>query len=191
VTRSDAELLRAHLAGDTAAYPELFNRYRDALWWEAMAQLRNREDAADAVQDTMLRAYLAAASCTSEASAWPWLRAIVRNICLDRHRRAQARSAEPVPDEVLERLPAPRNAIVDHEERMDVSAALAQLPLDQGRAIFLVELAGYPVSEAADLLGVAAGTVKSRGWRGRKRFAELYRGDTGDTAPTRPVTEER
>jgi RNA polymerase sigma-70 factor (ECF subfamily) len=188
VTRSDAELLRAHLAGDQAAYPELFRRHRSAVWWEAMRQLRNREDADDAVQDTMLRAHLAAASCTSGESVWPWLRTIVRNICLDRHRRAQARSAEPLPDEVLDSLPAPRNPIVDHEERMDVSAALAQLPVDQGRAIFLVELAGYPVSEAADLLGVATGTVKSRGWRGRKRFAELYR---GDATPARPETEER
>ncbi|HWN35863.1 MAG TPA: sigma-70 family RNA polymerase sigma factor [Pseudonocardia sp.] len=188
MTRSDAELLRAHLAGDRAAYPELFRRYQSALWWDALRTLQNREDADDAVQDTLLRAHLAAANCTSGDSVWPWLRTILRNICLDRHRRAQTRAAEPVPDEVLERLPAPRNPIVDHEERMDVSAALAQLPLDQGRAIFLVELAGYPVSEAADLLGVAAGTVKSRGWRGRKRFAELYR---GDATPTQPVTEER
>jgi RNA polymerase sigma-70 factor (ECF subfamily) len=189
VTRSDAELLRAHLAGDRAAYPELFRRYQSHLWWAALQELNNsREDAADAVQDTMLRAYLAAATCTSGNSVWPWLRTILHNICLDRHRRQQARSAEPVPDEVLDSLPAPRNAIVDHEERMDVAAALAQLPVDQGRAIFLVELAGYPVGEAADLLGVAAGTVKSRGWRGRKRFAELYR---GAAAPEQPQTEER
>jgi RNA polymerase sigma-70 factor (ECF subfamily) len=188
VTRSDAELLRAHLAGEPGAFTVLANRYYPRLWSTAVHTLSNREDAADAVQDTLMRAHQAAASCESGDSIWPWLRQILRNICLDRHRRDRARPAEAVPGEVLDQIPAPRNPIVDHEERMDVFAALEQLPSEQSRVIFLVEIAGYPVHEAAKLLGVAEGTVKSRGWRGRKRMAELYRGEPPTLAS---ATEER
>ena len=52
-------------------------------------------------------------------------------------------------------------------------AALASLPLEQRAALVLVDMQGFPVEEAAAVLGVAAGTVKSRCSRGRRRLAAL------------------
>ena len=64
-----------------------------------------------------------------------------------------------------------------------VRAALAALPAEQRAALVLVDVQGYPVIEAAEILGVAEGTIKSRCARGRGRMAvalgHLRRGDDG------------
>ncbi|HTF55612.1 MAG TPA: sigma-70 family RNA polymerase sigma factor [Pseudonocardia sp.] len=186
MTRSDAELLRAHLAGDRAAFHELTSRYQSLLWNFAQYWLHCREDAEEAVQDTLTRAYQAAASCRADDSIRGWLVQILKNICTDRQRHNRSRPAEPVPGEVLEQLPAPRNPIADHELRMDVRTALAELPREQRIVLTLVEM-GYQVSEVAAVLGIAVGTVKSRGARGRIRMGQILSPDR----PLQPATEER
>jgi RNA polymerase sigma-70 factor (ECF subfamily) len=83
-------------------------------------------------------------------------------------RRRQSRPTVPLPE--VDRTPAPS---VDRETALVVRAALAQLPIDQRAALVLVDLQGYPVADAARVLGVAEGTVKSRCARGRARLAVI------------------
>jgi RNA polymerase sigma-70 factor (ECF subfamily) len=59
------------------------------------------------------------------------------------------------------------------ERRRRVLTALATLPPDQRAALVLVDMEGYPVSEVAEMLGCAEGTVKSRCSRGRTKLAGL------------------
>ncbi|MDT4986706.1 MAG: polymerase sigma-70 factor, subfamily [Micromonosporaceae bacterium] len=166
--RDDAALLRAHAAGDTDAFAELVRRHRDRLWAVALRTLGEREEAADALQDALLSAYRAAGRFRGEAAVTTWLHRIVVNSCLDRLRRRQARPTVPLPE--VDRTPAPA---VDRDTAMVVRAALAQLPIDQRAALVLVDLQGYSVADAAGVLGVAEGTVKSRCARGRARLAVL------------------
>jgi RNA polymerase sigma-70 factor, ECF subfamily len=173
--RSDAELLRAHLDGDRRAFAELVDRHRTYLWSIARRSLDSVEDAAEAVQDALLRAHQGAAGYRHEATVRSWLVRIVVNACLDRHRRNRARPAVPITDVELGRLPTRRDPIADLELRMLVQRALAELPIEQRMVIVLVDLLGYPVGEAADMLEIRPGTVKSRGARGRARLAELLR----------------
>src|SRR5436309_923526 len=63
------------------------------------------------------------------------------------------------------------------ENRLDVAAALARLPEAQRTAIVLVDLQDLSVAEAASVLGVAEGTVKSRCSRGRLALARIFRGE--------------
>jgi len=56
------------------------------------------------------------------------------------------------------------------ETRLDVNAALRMLPAQQRMALVLVDMMGYPVADAAEILGVSVGTVKSRCARGRARL---------------------
>jgi RNA polymerase sigma-70 factor (ECF subfamily) len=71
----------------------------------------------------------------------------------------------------------------DHDTALVVREALAALPAEQRAALVLVDVQGYGVAEAAEILGVAEGTVKSRCSRGRARMAvalgHLRRGDEG------------
>jgi RNA polymerase sigma-70 factor, ECF subfamily len=67
----------------------------------------------------------------------------------------------------------PADRVVDDERRRQVLAALSRIPANQRAALVLIDMEGYPVSEAAEMLDCAVGTVKSRCSRGRARLAEL------------------
>jgi RNA polymerase sigma-70 factor (ECF subfamily) len=168
--RSDRELLAAHVAGVPGAFDELVRRYAERLWLLAFRMLDHREDAADAVQETFVSALRSAARYRGESEVSTWLHRIVVNACLDRIRRRRTRATEPLAGHDL---PAPRDGIDDHLTRLTVSDALAALPDGQRLAVVLVDVHGFSITEAADVLGVREGTVKSRCARARARLAGL------------------
>jgi RNA polymerase sigma-70 factor, ECF subfamily len=188
-TRSDAELLSAHAAGDPDAFGEVVRRHRDRLWAVALQTLGDREEAADALQDALVSALRASrspapsvpngpvgparAAFRGQSAVTTWLHRIVVNACLDRVRRRASRPADPLPDHDLpSRGPDPLAA---RELALDLNAALATLPAEQRAALVLVDMYGYPVDDVAEILECAVGTVKSRCARGRARLLPLLR----------------
>jgi RNA polymerase sigma-70 factor (ECF subfamily) len=172
---SDADLLRRHAGGDEDAFGELVRRHRDRLWAVAMRTLGNPDDAADAVQDALVSAFRAArtdGAYRGQAAVTTWLHRIVVNACLDRVRRARARPTVPLPPDIGA-LAAPGDALADHDTALVVAEALGTLPAEQRAAIVLVDLQGFSVDDAAAVLDVAPGTVKSRCSRGRARLLPL------------------
>ena len=143
------------------------------MWAVALRTLRDPEEAADALQDALLSAFRSAGSFRGQSQVTTWLHRIVVNACLDRMRRRQARPTFPLPDTGPGEPPAPGDAISDRETQLAVGHARAELPGDPRPAITLLDVEGYSVAEAAQLLGVAEGTVKSRCARGRARLAVL------------------
>ncbi|GGQ45643.1 RNA polymerase sigma factor SigM [Couchioplanes azureus] len=174
---ADAELLRAHVDGDPHAFTELVRRHRDRLWAVALRTIGDREEAADAVQDALLSAHRSAARFRGESAVTTWLHRIVVNACLDRMRRRQAHPTVPLPDGTHTddggpgSRPEPAAPAPDHDTALVVRDALAALPPEQRAALVLVDVQGYAVVEAAEILGVAEGTIKSRCARGRARMA--------------------
>jgi RNA polymerase sigma-70 factor (ECF subfamily) len=166
--RDDAALLRAHAAGDPDAFAEIVRRHRDRLWAVALRTVGDREDAADALQDALLSAYRAAERFRGDSAVTTWLHRIVVNACLDRMRRRQSRPTVPLPETDVTPAPA-----ADRDTALVVREALATLPVEQRAALVLVDVQGYAVAEAAEILGVAEGTIKSRCARGRARLAVL------------------
>jgi len=169
--RSDEELLQAHAHGDAEAFETLVRRHRDRLWAVALRTLGDREDAADAVQDALLSAYRNAARFRGDSAVTTWLHRIVVNACLDRVRRRQARPTVPLPEDGTRGGGLVAAPAVDRDTALDVRAALSRLPADQRAALVLVDVQGYGVAEAAQILGIPEGTVKSRCARGRARLA--------------------
>ncbi|HEX6498497.1 MAG TPA: RNA polymerase sigma factor SigM [Micromonosporaceae bacterium] len=165
--QSDRALLGAHVDGDPHAFATLVRRHRDRLWAVALRTLGDREEAADALQDALIAAYRGAAGFRGDAAVTTWLHRIVVNACLDRVRRRQARATVPL----TEAGPADTVPPVDSDTALDVRTALARLPVEQRAALVLVDVHGYSVAEAATILQVAEGTIKSRCARGRARLA--------------------
>ena len=178
---SDRELMALHVGGDADAFGELFRRHRDRLWAVALRTLGNPDDAADALQDAMVSAFRRAASYRGEAAVTTWLHRVVVNACLDRVRREAVRAADPLPEgDHSDRLGAQRDDIAIHQQALDVMAALATLPFEQRASLVLVDMEGYSVDEAAAMLGVASGTIKSRCARGRAKLLPLVSHLRGD-----------
>jgi RNA polymerase sigma-70 factor, ECF subfamily len=172
---SDAELLRRHVAGDPDAFGELFGRHRDRLWAIAVRTLGDPEEAADALQDAMIAAFQRADSFRGDSAVTTWLYRIVVNAALDRMRRRAARPTTACRDEeALDALATGGQALADPSDlsdtAIDVRAALQQLVPEQQAALVLVDMLGYSVVDAALVLGVPEGTVKSRAARGRARL---------------------
>ncbi len=171
---SDAELLTAHIDGDPHAFSEIVKRHRDRMWAVALRTLGDPDEAADAVQDAFVSAYRKAGNFRGEAAVTTWLHRIVVNACLDRMRR---KSVRPVADDELieaaERDTPLPDQTIERETSMEVSAALKLLPTDQRAALVLVDMMGYSVEDAAQVLSVPSGTVKSRCARGRAKLAPI------------------
>lgn len=175
--RSDAELLRDHVAGDPQAFETLVTRHSQRLWAVALRTMRNPEEAADALQDAYISAFRRADSFRGDAAVTTWLHRIVVNACLDRIRRNKVRRTDPLPDNPDRAVEL--GIVVDSDElevkerRADIASALGQINADQRAALVLVDMEGYSVEEAAQILGCAVGTVKSRCSRGRARLVPL------------------
>ena len=180
VELSDAELLAAHVAGNPLAFSVLVTRHKDRMWAVALRTMRNPEEAADALQDAYISAFRRAGSFRGDSQVTTWLHRVVVNACLDRLRRNRVRATEPLPEDPdrAEELAAgsdPTDPVLANEERADIASALHQLNADQRAALVLVDMEGYPVEEAARMLGCAVGTVKSRCARGRARLVPLLK----------------
>ncbi|MFF3612428.1 RNA polymerase sigma factor SigM [Streptomyces sp. NPDC002580] len=174
----DEDLLARHVAGDPEAFGELVRRHRDRLWAVALRTLGDREEAADAVQDALVSAYRAAHTFRGQSAVTTWLHRITVNACLDRARKTASRKTSPVDDtQRMEQLLEPHESASAPAERNDLHRelieALNTLPTDQRAALVLVDMQGYPVAEAARILDVPTGTVKSRCARGRARLLPL------------------
>jgi RNA polymerase sigma-70 factor (ECF subfamily) len=168
----DRELLARHVAGDRTAFAELVRRHRDRLWRVALRTLGDPDDAADALQNALLSAYRASSGFRGDAAVTTWLHRIVVNACLDLARRGTARPTTPLDETLAEQRPAP-DRLGERETATEVLAALRRLPPEQAAALVLVDVEGFPVAEAALMLEVPIGTVKSRCARGRARLAEV------------------
>jgi RNA polymerase sigma-70 factor (ECF subfamily) len=167
-------LLRRHVAGDAEAFGLLFTRHKDRLWAVAVRTLGDPEDAADALQDAMISAFRQASGFRGDSAVTTWLHRIVVNACLDRLRRRASRPTVSGLDEramdVLSPGPPAPDAAASADTALDVLAALRTLPPDQQAVLVLVDMLGYSVADAAGVLGISPGTVKSRCARGRARL---------------------
>jgi RNA polymerase sigma-70 factor, ECF subfamily len=141
------------------------------------------DEAEDAVQDCLLRAFRAYAKLEDERAAPAWLTSILVNCCRDRM-RARVRRPEPVGVDVEEfslfrkltdedPFPYSDSLHVDFLQQFgteDVRAVLAALPELYRVPLVLVHMEGYAVKEVAFMLGTPLGTMLARLHRGRKLF---------------------
>jgi RNA polymerase sigma-70 factor (ECF subfamily) len=195
---SDAELLDRHLRGDGEAFGQLFLRHRDRLWAVALRTLCDPEEAADALQDAMISAFRRAGDFRGDSAVTTWLHRIVVNASLDRLRRKTAHAATTTGDErTLEVLatqgtsPATTDDAGNRELAIDVAAALRLIPPQQRAALVLVDMLGYPVADAAAVLEISVGTVKSRCARGRARLLPHVRHLRAGSGEEQPAGEEQ
>ncbi|WP_226782979.1 RNA polymerase sigma factor [Oceaniglobus trochenteri] len=137
----------------------------------AMSLTRNSAMADDLVQDTIEKAWKNIKSFTPGTNLRAWLFTIQRNAFYSSRRKVK-REVEDI-DGVMAGNLAEKPA---HDGRLalnDFRRAFEKLPDEQREALILVGGSGFAYEEAAQMCGVAVGTIKSRANRGRKRLAEL------------------
>ena len=165
----DAALVARTLGGDLAAFEAIVVEYERVLYRIALRMLGDREDARDATQTALVRAYANLGRFDSGQRFFSWLYRILLNECLNvrRDRRPQ----EPVtPDMAVASNPDPVEA---SERRYRVQQALLALTPEYREVIVLRHFADLGYDEIAATLGVPSKTVKSRLYTARQRLCEL------------------
>lgn len=172
--RSDEELLAAHIDGDGDAFTKIVERRASFVWSVALKITGNPTDAADAYQESFLAAHRAATSFKGDAAFSTWLYRITVNAALSQRRKKQKITVhQAITDDEYASVPEDRAKPFAEQVDvcLDVSEALSGLSEDQQRAVVLVDMFGYSQVEAAEVLQIPEGTVKSRISRARKTLA--------------------
>jgi RNA polymerase sigma-70 factor (ECF subfamily) len=170
---SDEELLAAHLEGDRSAFGELMTRHERRIYGLCFRILGNREDAEDATQEAFIGALRRAGAFRGEAAFSTWLYRIAVNAATDQARRRGRARTTPLEGEETGQTAAvtgdPGGAVAT---ALTVQAALRAVPVDFRVAVILCDLYGFGHAQAAEVLGIPVGTVKSRVFRGRLALGE-------------------
>jgi RNA polymerase sigma-70 factor, ECF subfamily len=157
--------------------PQAFN-FRDALILEiphlrafALSLSNNATKADDLMQDTLLKAWANSKTFEPGSNLRAWLFTILRNTYFSAYRR-RGREVQDTEGYYSARIgvPAEQEGAID---LADFRVALAKLPDEQREAVTLVGASGLSYEEAAEVCGVAIGTIKSRVNRARTRLAQL------------------
>jgi RNA polymerase sigma-70 factor (ECF subfamily) len=167
--RTDAELWRAVVAGDLPAFAEVHARHVDRIYRHCFARLGNRSDAEEAVNQVFLEAWRKRGRLeVGDGGVVPWLLAVAGNVARN-HLRGRRRHALLVDRLLRHRHGSGLADGADVDARLDADrhtavlrGALARLrPLSQD-VVALCAIEGLSYREAADVLGIPVGTVRSR-----------------------------
>lgn len=174
----DAELLRAVAAGDAQALGTLYDRHAGWLHARLSRRSADTETVREVLQDTFVTVWRSAAATHRGGEAGGWLWVIAARRLVDAQ-RAQARASE-VQQAHARRECDPAHAVAPSaEERVlagleygDVGAALGRLSPELRAVLRATVVDGLTTREAAELLGIPEGTVKTRSMRARRRLRE-------------------
>jgi len=171
VQRSDAELIAAANGGEMSAFDTLVRTHAGAVYAHAYRFFGDPQAAQDATQEVWVNVYNSLSGFESRSAFKTWLFRVTRNVCLDM-RRSGRRVAPPI-DPVTINDVAHADTAGDATARVDLETALRALSPEDREAFNAVALFGLPYAEAASVLGVPAGTVKSRVFRARRALVAL------------------
>lgn len=166
----DRELLERFRDGDESAVKTVYEQFRGPVFAIGMSVLHDHGLAADATQQTFVKAWQAATTYDPSRELAPWIYAIARRTAIDIYRK-QSRSIASE-DVDTPTLPPALDTIW---EVFEVRSALDRLPDDERRVIRLSHFDGLTHSEIAEHMGIPIGTVKSRSHRAHQRLLELLR----------------
>lgn len=181
----DAALIAAARDGDRVAFGALVRRHEDRVFAVCLRTLRDREAALDAAQDTFVTVFRKLDRFDGRSAFTTWLHRVAVNTCLDRLRREKRRRTSPLDDHLDPADPLAHETIEAAGLRPELQAALDDLPAEFRSAVILVDVLGFGTEDAAEVLGVARGTIKSRAFRGRRLLAEAL--GNRDDPPERPT----
>ncbi|MDP6933734.1 MAG: RNA polymerase sigma factor [Myxococcota bacterium] len=153
-------------AGDTAAYRQLFQRYRAPLYGFLVRRVGDREVAGDLFQETFLRVHRASGTWRRGRPVRPWLYSIATNAARDHARRGSRRIEET--GEIV--TAGPRDT---PEVRMTLEACIAALPDNLREAFLLGVVEGFDHNEVAEQLEISTSNARARVCRARLKLREM------------------
>ena len=164
----DSEVLGRFRAGDEEAVKAVYNRFSGAVYALSLAILRDPGRAADATQQTFVKAWRSAASYDPDREFAPWVYSIARRTAIDIYRKEKRRVPSDKVDAVAEGPSMERVW-----EVFQVRLAVDQLTDEERQVVAMSHFEGLTHAEIAERLDIPLGTVKSRSHRAHRHLVEL------------------
>lgn len=167
--------------GDRTAFRRLVERHQRRAFAIAIGLVRDESDANEIVQEAFLRVYRGLAAFEGSSSFFTWLYRIVSNLAIDLIRKPSRRESEPLdPARVEDGIDQPLVSRIDGSDpedvvrraeiRVQIEAALSELPPYHRGVILMREVEGMSYEEMADAMGVSKGTIMSRLFHARRKL---------------------
>jgi RNA polymerase sigma-70 factor (ECF subfamily) len=169
LTDWETHLVQRAQAGEAIAFELLADSHRDSLRNLAMRMLRDSEDANDAVQEALVKAYRAIHSFQPGRHVLPWMMRICSNCCVDalRHRKQAPESLERHEYSLCDPSQSVEEGAENGIDGEIVRAAVERLPMRYRTIIFMRHFRQMEVCEIATELNKPEGTIKSWLFRAR------------------------
>ena len=181
---TDAELVHLCQNGDASAFNTLAARWEGSLYRLALRTLGDADEAKDVCQEALIKAWNNISRLRDDSKFKSWVHHIVMNLCRDRFRKTKSRGTSlslDDPDTFLAgelSLGEADSADVSAQSQSlgtALEAVLGSLPDEQRTCLVLREAHGFTSAEIADIVGVPAGTVRTRIYYGLKKVREAMR----------------
>ena len=180
----EAELIRRICAGEKELFYQLIQPYERSVYLTALGITRDEWEAEDIAQDTFLKAFRALPNFRFESRFSTWLERIAINEGRMRLRRQRNHKSEPLNDDECDTedytplllsdwREIPSEALERTEIQKTLERALLQLPKGYREVIVLRDIKELSIAETAEMLGLTAGSVKTRLLRARLKMRDL------------------
>ena len=165
MSEPDAALIAAAQTGDRRAVDELLARYEERIYRFGLRMCGDEESAREVLQETMLAAFRNLPGFRGQASLSTWLYQIARSFCIKERRGVRPTSTldASLPDQT----PSPELQVHARQIGHALAAAIRELPPEQREVLVLRDVEGLSADEAADVVGIEVGALKSRLHRAR------------------------
>lgn len=171
----ETELIAAAQAGDREAIDALLTRYEQRIYRFGLRMCGDEESAREVLQETMLAAFKNLPGFRGQAALSTWLYQIARSFCIKERRGARAHASLDDAEPADQAPPLPDQL---HARQLGeaLATAIRALPHDQREVLVLRDVEGLSAQEAADIVGIEVGALKSRLHRARTALRERLAG---------------
>jgi RNA polymerase sigma-70 factor (ECF subfamily) len=165
-------LVEQFQAGDSAAFDELYRRYRDRLERFCLKRVGDRHSAEEVAQEAFTRALSAMPRFAGERRFYPWVTVIAARLCVDHHRRTAR--VEPAATLDLGSVDGGQDAVLTAVDAALIVKAMDRLGLRHQEVLRLREMEGWSYQRIADEYGVNIGTVDALLFRARRALRREF-----------------
>ncbi|HXL57789.1 MAG TPA: RNA polymerase sigma factor [Chitinophagaceae bacterium] len=176
---TDQVIIKEVLAGNTAAYTALVNRYRNMVFTLAYNIILNREDAEEVAQDIFVKAFNALRSFKEQSAFSTWLYRIVVNTALNKKKLRRFTTvdiAEQITSEEQENVYSLLQQHISRDQKKYIQLAMNALRDDERICMTMFYLNELPVNEIHELTGISVANIKVILHRGRKHLYDQLHG---------------
>jgi len=180
--RTDDDLVEAAQSGDHEAFAELCRRHAQGVRRRILGIVRHQEDAEDALQETLLRAYANLGTFRQSCKFSTWITAVGINTALMVIRKRKTRREanmeldghEGPTWDIADQAPDPEHCVARGQIILFLRKELQALPKKMQEAVISYYGHDYSLQEAAEALGISVAAVKSRLLRGRRSLRSSF-----------------